>query len=146
MGVMMTCKWNTIYLASMPLQFRRLTPVAPRPVPCASGDLLREMDARCQVFGGDVEQVGCVRTGDNEGVPMRHQVDVRERYGSITLSTCRRWCRAGDDSAESAADFGTHRTGCICLSRPWPRHAETSEQVPAKCCYTGDPGSWAGVI
>ena len=60
--------------------------IRPEPDLGPSGDLLREMDARCQVFGGDVQQVGRVRTGDYEGVASGHRVDVHEGDCPLALS------------------------------------------------------------
>lgn len=89
-GITWKWKWNTLCQASTPLQFRKVHTIRPEPVLGPSGDLLREMDARCQVFGGDVEQVGRVRTRDHKSVAMGHRVDVHERYCPFALSDRRR--------------------------------------------------------
>ena len=69
---------------------QKVDTVRSEPVLRTCGDLLSEMDARCQVVGGDVEQVGRVRTWDHKGVTMGHGVDVHERDRPFALSNRRR--------------------------------------------------------
>ena len=64
--------------------------IRPEPVPSPSGYLLRELNARCKVFGGDVEQVGRVGARHHKGMAMAHRVDVHERDRPFALSDRRR--------------------------------------------------------